>query len=658
MGNSQSNDDPRAPGSHGSHGQGQGHGSHGGRSNGGASASNIAGHHQNSSDGKTDSLGFGHPLTKSVSHQPSPAQQQHHYGHHHSSSQGNSPSSFNAKGVASRTSASPGKSSAVLPTTQILTAHHTAPASTSTSTEHAQATVTSASPHRAHSRPRSITLANPTKILPLEAAVAAGSHRSDNGIMGNEASKHARTSSRSATVDPATLNPRPTNTPPPHALAPEPPVAAPSPAAQPVDVPFSAARQEQLDAETDTAPVTVSSSPYGLPPANYSRPPRLPLPIEEEIYTPGSPIITPQEVSDSLNAQDDIIGGPLASRGSVLSSNADEDEDGDNDTFFAETSQSLQVRIPTKLEWNNPGEKVFVTGTFCDWDKKIKLHRNADGQGFSAVLPLPPGTHHLKFLVDGEMVTNPDMPTTVDWSNILVNYFEVAAPLTAEQQAEPTGAIPVLGATEPPPTNETATPAIDMPVEKPAAADSALKKTVLPTREAPSAAAPVPTDRETKPATTATTAATRAGEDAKKKKAAAAAAESRQLKGQPIPAARYTTTIPDFLLDLDRYNTPEDERFQRAQRVLGTLPHPPSLPMFLGKSILNAGTPQKDDASVLVIPNHTVINHLATSSIKGGVLAISSTTRYKRKVSGREFSVEWEIWRCICFADRPFLCST
>jgi hypothetical protein len=41
----------------------------------------------------------------------------------------------------------------------------------------------------------------------------------------------------------------------------------------------------------------------------------------------------------------------------------------------------------------------------------------------------------------------------------------------------------------------------------------------------------------------------------------------------------------------------------------------------------------KDDNSVLIMPNHTVLNHLATSSIKANVLAVSATTRYKRKVS-------------------------
>jgi hypothetical protein len=94
------------------------------------------------------------------------------------------------------------------------------------------------------------------------------------------------------------------------------------------------------------------------------------------------------------------------------------------------------------------------------------------------------------------------------------------------------------------------------------------------------------------------------------------------------------------------------------------IPHPPSLPRHLEKVILNAratgnaasasgvgkssvasvggvgaisgaGTAVggADDNSVLPVPNHVVLNHLGTSAIKGGVLAVGTTTRYHRKVS-------------------------
>jgi len=38
-----------------------------------------------------------------------------------------------------------------------------------------------------------------------------------------------------------------------------------------------------------------------------------------------------------------------------------------------------------------------------------------------------------------------------------------------------------------------------------------------------------------------------------------------------------------------------------------------------------------DDKSVLPVPSHVVLNHLATSAIKGGVLASASTVRYRKK---------------------------
>jgi hypothetical protein len=99
---------------------------------------------------------------------------------------------------------------------------------------------------------------------------------------------------------------------------------------------------------------------------------------------------------------------------------------------------------------------------------------------------------------------------------------------------------------------------------------------------------------------------------------------------KPPEQLHYGDEVPQYLLDLDQDE--KSPRFRRAESAVSSIPAPPSLPMFLGKSILNGTTPIKDDSSVLNMPNHTVLNHLATSSIKNGVLATSITTRYKRKV--------------------------
>lgn len=71
------------------------------------------------------------------------------------------------------------------------------------------------------------------------------------------------------------------------------------------------------------------------------------------------------------------------------------------------------------------------------------------------------------------------------------------------------------------------------------------------------------------------------------------------------------------------------------------IPHPAALPRHLEKVILNTHRHtreravmdgHRDDNSVLPIPNHVVLNHLGTSAIKNGVLAVATTMRYHQKV--------------------------
>src|SRR5579871_6374920 len=69
---------------------------------------------------------------------------------------------------------------------------------------------------------------------------------------------------------------------------------------------------------------------YALPPSVYlSRPPRLPLPIEEEVHTPGSPIILPQNTISAVEPIEDE--GELTKKTSMLSTTtADDEEIGDD----------------------------------------------------------------------------------------------------------------------------------------------------------------------------------------------------------------------------------------------------------------------------------------------------------------------------------------
>jgi hypothetical protein len=95
------------------------------------------------------------------------------------------------------------------------------------------------------------------------------------------------------------------------------------------------------------------------------------LPIEEEVHTPGSPIISPADLTTPLDPID--INGIIPRRTSVLSNTTvDEDDVGDG---LAVEGDSDEPSVPTLVEWMQGGEKVYVTGTFAAWDKKYRLNR-------------------------------------------------------------------------------------------------------------------------------------------------------------------------------------------------------------------------------------------------------------------------------------------
>ncbi|KAL7812262.1 5'-AMP-activated protein kinase beta subunit, interation domain-containing protein [Trichoderma gracile] len=289
------------------------------------------------------------------------------------------------------------------------------------------------------------------------------------------------------------------------------------------------------------------------------RPPRLPLPIEEEVHTPGSPILGPDETFADLDLGES--SDALTRKSSALSAGTAEDEEGEE----LRVDKTRPV-VATRIEWRGGGEKIWVTGTIFHWNRKLRL-RPVEGQPgvFAATVHVLPGTHHIRFLVDGIMQTSPDLPTTVDFGNNLVNYIEVS----------PEGAAAAKGG------------------------------------EAAKAAGAEKDKGESRA-------------DAQSK------GEPKVARGKPVlPAEAYTSEIPQYLLDFDQPE--ESPAYRNAVSAIEKLTTPPSLPGFLGKPILNAATLMKDDNSVLNMPNHTVLNHLATSSIKNNVLAVSATTRYHNK---------------------------
>ena len=136
----------------------------------------------------------------------------------------------------------------------------------------------------------------------------------------------------------------------------------------PIQVPSLAqqARRKTPDIDLDPSGPPIDSN-Y-VPASNLNYPPRLPLPIQEEIYTPGSPIITPDDLSTALREEAE---GTLPSHTSLLShTTLDDDEDVDLLDHGAKGRA-----VPTTIQWTHGGSKVYVTGTFANWSKKYRMHR-------------------------------------------------------------------------------------------------------------------------------------------------------------------------------------------------------------------------------------------------------------------------------------------
>lgn len=103
---------------------------------------------------------------------------------------------------------------------------------------------------------------------------------------------------------------------------------------------------------------------------HLTRPPRLPLPIEEEVHTPGSPILGPADARAPLPELDPLEVGGVLTR--PLSPTETEDEDGEE--LPVDRSKPT---VKTLFTWHGDEKvsKVYVTGTIFQWSRKHKLDK-------------------------------------------------------------------------------------------------------------------------------------------------------------------------------------------------------------------------------------------------------------------------------------------
>lgn len=139
----------------------------------------------------------------------------------------------------------------------------------------------------------------------------------------------------------------------------------------PVRVPRGADPRRQRGPDSQFEPSGPPRDPNHIPHSNLNFPPRLPLPIEEELHTPGSPIITAQGGMSTTVHQDDLYDNLPRQSSAISNTTLDDDE---------ETHDFLQNRhetgfVPTMLHWKQGGDRVYVSGTFTEWKTKIRMHK-------------------------------------------------------------------------------------------------------------------------------------------------------------------------------------------------------------------------------------------------------------------------------------------
>lgn len=264
-------------------------------------------------------------------------------------------------------------------------------------------------------------------------------------------------------------------------------------------------------------------------------------------------VVTPEASSTSIKpftSQDTEVSRPVNRRRSTLMLEGEDEDinmkdatvDPDGPMSRAASGDQLELeRMPAQsnagdgltemvIEWKQGGSDVYVTGSFTSWRQMIPLHETEPGK-FKVVLKLAPGTHRLRFVVDGELRCSDYMYTATDSMGNLLNYIEVH------------------------PRSDLEYWAVEEEDEVP---------------------------------------------------------EEKLL---------YVQEIPEIFADIEALDRLSSQDFTT----------PPQLPPHLDGVILNANWNEKDNNSVLPIPNHVILNHLATTSIRHNVLAVASVSRYSAK---------------------------
>lgn len=278
-------------------------------------------------------------------------------------------------------------------------------------------------------------------------------------------------------------------------------------------------------------------------------------------------------------------------------------------------------------------KEVFVTGTFSNgWKTKIELRKN-DASDFSALISLPPGPHRLKFIVDKEWKASKHLPVATDADGNLINYLHVNPGGNNKATAE------ILDWTNPTSNNRTLT-SVSPTTGTTSNSNSNSRRT---------------NTNSTNNNNTSSSSKTSALNTWNMLEDTSSFPEDNNSEsgGWELEDSIWTSEIPKELIEWGEWEAERELLESNAPEGTSITPPPPpasssgvpppTLPAQLEKGPLNHAAyvtqGSGDDNSILPKPDHSVINHLAASPIKGGFLSVGVTTRYKRKVSCVDFFI-------------------
>ncbi|KAG8915348.1 hypothetical protein FRC01_003693 [Tulasnella sp. 417] len=319
------------------------------------------------------------------------------------------------------------------------------------------------------------------------------------------------------------------------------------------------------------------------------------------------------------------------------------------------------------ITWRGQAKEVYLTGV-SDRDRQFKVkmvHEPGSKSTFFTTVRLPPGTHPLRFIVDDHFRCTDTLPTATDHDGTFINYIEIPSPSHSPSQSR------------------------SMPANGWEAGGAGSVLAGGPTAQGASSSSKQFSEMEWTDQIPPRLFQLAAAEE-QYLAARAAAAQNPRPGSQypslpPPPPVPYPPSLPRHLekviLNSSSARNPNAASFTPAilashesarPRIIGTgttgplippsgprprakgVPGVPGVPNGVTLGPMAGGNGQQtpvgvqssggilisgtgggegagDDNSVLPVPNHVVLNHLGTSAIKNGVLAVGTTTRYHRK---------------------------